>query len=68
MDEGRIVERGPTSSVLDAPKHPATQALVEATPNLDAAIARRQAMANTPTSAANARHASRNTASARWIS
>ncbi len=34
MSEGRIVERGATRVVLEAPQHPYTRALVEATPRL----------------------------------
>ena len=34
MSEGRIVERGTTRAVLAEPRHPYTQALVEATPRL----------------------------------
>ncbi|MHB8814409.1 MAG: dipeptide ABC transporter ATP-binding protein [Steroidobacteraceae bacterium] len=34
MSEGRIVERGATRAVLAEPRHPYTQALVEATPRL----------------------------------
>ena len=41
MHEGRIVERGKTSEVLDHPQSEAAQALVSAAPNLHRAIARR---------------------------
>ncbi|MDO5529658.1 MAG: ABC transporter ATP-binding protein, partial [Paracoccus sp. (in: a-proteobacteria)] len=34
MERGRIVEAGPTSEVLDAPEHPATQRLVAASPRI----------------------------------
>ena len=37
MDAGRIVEEGPTASVLEAPVHPATQALVRAARSTPAA-------------------------------
>ncbi len=33
---GKIVERGPVRSVLDQPKHPYTEALLAAVPNIDA--------------------------------
>ncbi len=32
MDDGRLLETGPTSQVLSSPSHPSTQALLEATP------------------------------------
>jgi dipeptide transport system ATP-binding protein len=38
---GRIVEQGPREQVFDNPQHPYTQALLSATPTVDAA-ARRQ--------------------------
>ncbi|MDH4988992.1 dipeptide ABC transporter ATP-binding protein [Aminobacter anthyllidis] len=41
MHEGRIVERGKTSEVLDHPQTEAAQALVSAAPDLHRAIARR---------------------------
>ena len=41
MHEGRIVERGKTSEVLDHPQSEAAQALVSAAPDLHRAIARR---------------------------
>ncbi len=41
MHEGRIVERGKTSDVLDHPQTEAAQALVSAAPDLHRAIARR---------------------------
>ncbi len=34
LDQGRIVEQGPTDAVLGAPRHPVTQALVAAVPRL----------------------------------
>jgi peptide/nickel transport system ATP-binding protein len=41
MHEGRIVERGKTSEVLDHPQSAAAEALVAAAPDLHRAIARR---------------------------
>ncbi len=41
MQAGRIVEAGETQAVLTAPRHPYTQALVAAAPDLEAALARR---------------------------
>jgi peptide/nickel transport system ATP-binding protein len=41
MQAGRIVEEGTTEQVLLAPRHPYTQALVAATPNLERALAGR---------------------------
>ncbi|MDX8478085.1 dipeptide ABC transporter ATP-binding protein [Mesorhizobium sp. VK24D] len=41
MHEGKIVERGRTTDVLDNPRSEATQALVAAAPDLHRAIARR---------------------------
>ena len=37
---GRIVERGPVQAVLDAPRHPYTQALLSAVPSPEPAAAR----------------------------
>ncbi len=45
MAEGRIVEEGPTEALFAAPAHPATRALLDAAPDLDAALARRRAAA-----------------------
>jgi len=41
MQAGRIVEEGTTEQVLLAPRHPYTQTLVAATPNLERALAGR---------------------------
>jgi peptide/nickel transport system ATP-binding protein len=41
MDQGRIVERGDTATVLDHPQSEAAQALVRAAPDLRRALARR---------------------------
>ena len=43
MKAGKIVEEGETESVFRNPKHPYTQQLVAATPNLEAALAARGA-------------------------
>ena len=45
MDAGRIVERGPTASVLDAPRSDAARALVTAAPDLRKALAERNTRA-----------------------
>jgi len=44
MHLGKIVETGPTDEVLSAPRHPYTQALLAAAPQLPAAPAAMQAM------------------------
>ncbi|MDR7032835.1 dipeptide ABC transporter ATP-binding protein [Mesorhizobium sp. BE184] len=41
MHDGRIVERGPTPSVLDSPRSEAAQALVAAAPDLHRALAKK---------------------------
>jgi peptide/nickel transport system ATP-binding protein len=41
MQAGRVVEAGDTQTVLSAPRHPYTQALVAAAPDLEAALAGR---------------------------
>ncbi len=45
MKDGRIVEEGPTATILATPRHPYTTALVAATPDLDRVIASRTAQA-----------------------
>jgi ABC-type glutathione transport system ATPase component len=39
MNEGRILEQGPTDVILDAPVHPYTRALIDAVPPVDPRIA-----------------------------
>ncbi len=43
MQAGKVVEQGATQVVLSAPRHPYTQALLAATPDLEAALAKRGA-------------------------
>jgi ABC-type glutathione transport system ATPase component len=38
MQQGLVVEEGPVSRVLDAPEHPYTRQLLDAVPDLDAAL------------------------------
>ena len=42
MDKGRIIERGSTAKVLNAPDHPVTRALLDASPDLRSVIELRQ--------------------------
>lgn len=37
LEQGRVVESGPVTAVLDSPRHPRTRRLVDATPGLDVA-------------------------------
>jgi peptide/nickel transport system ATP-binding protein len=39
MQDGRIVEEGPRDAILDAPQHPYTRALLEASPRVEALAA-----------------------------
>jgi peptide/nickel transport system ATP-binding protein len=43
MRAGKIVEEGETEAVFNNPQHPYTRDLIAATPNLEAALARREA-------------------------
>ncbi|MBP6010584.1 MAG: ABC transporter ATP-binding protein, partial [Alphaproteobacteria bacterium] len=43
MQSGKVVEEGPVAQVFDTPKHPYTAALLEASPNLEAALRKREA-------------------------
>jgi peptide/nickel transport system ATP-binding protein len=42
MQDGKIVEEGAVADIFAAPKHPHTQALIAASPDLEAAIAARE--------------------------
>ena len=42
MQNGKVVEEGPVADVFAAPKHPYTAALLEASPNLEAALKARE--------------------------
>jgi len=44
MNAGKIVEQGETESVFQNPQHPYTQQLITAAPNLEAALAAREAV------------------------
>lgn len=44
MRAGKIVEEGETEAVFNNPQHPYTRDLIAATPNLEASLARREAV------------------------
>ncbi|ADZ71308.1 ABC transporter ATP-binding protein [Polymorphum gilvum] len=48
MNAGRIVERGATQAMFDAPEHPYTRLLVASAPDLEASLRRREAQEAVP--------------------